>query len=86
MWDQCLPRCVSVCLPAPSQFLCLGFLFLSPPPSSSDGAKEAALIAKAAQSTDAEIVRNFSVEWRRNLTKLREGCFDERTGWGANHV
>lgn len=76
-----------VCLPSCSVPVSLfGFFVSVPPPSSSDGAKEAALIAKAAQSTDAEIVRNFSVEWRRNLTKLREGCFDERTGWGANHV
>lgn len=75
----CLPSCsVPVSL--------FGFLSLFSAPFQLRRRKGGSLDCETAQSTDVEIVRNLSVEWRRNLTKLRQGCFDERTGWGANHV
>lgn len=76
--------CLSAFLLRPSFSVWVLFLFSAPFPFR--WRRGGSLDCEAPPSTDVEIVRNFSVEWRRNLTKLREGCFDERTGWGANHV
>lgn len=54
---------VSVCFPAPSLFLCLGFFVsVCPPPSRSIGAEEAALIAELHKAQMLKLSETFL--WR----------------------